>query len=58
MNAEELLEDLPKDNTQDVAIEQQHAERKILSAILQVVAAKHLVRELQISDIDGMNPLY
>ena len=34
MNAVELLQDLPKDNTQDAAIEQEDAERTILSAIV------------------------
>ena len=34
LNAEELLQDLPKDTTQDAAIEQQDAKRERLQAII------------------------
>ena len=49
MNAEELLHDLPKDTAQDVAKEQQYANRKRLSAIVAGGGSKqYLGRELQL----------
>ena len=55
MKAEELLQDLQKDTTQDAAIEQQDSLRERLSAIV-AGSKQYLGRELQLSDIDGMNP--
>ena len=42
MNAEKLLQDLPKDTTQYAAIIQQDAERKILSAIVAGGGSKNI----------------
>ena len=41
INAEELLQDLPKDTAQDAAIEQQDTKRESLSLLL-VVAASNI----------------
>ena len=56
LNAEELLQDLPKDTTQDATIEQQDAKRERLQAIVAGGGSKqYLGSELQLSDIAGMN---
>ena len=48
MNAEELLQDLPKDTAQDVAIEQQYAKLERVSAIAAGGSKQYLGRELQL----------
>ena len=49
MNAEELLQDLPKDTAQDVALEQQYAKTERLSANLAGGGSKqYLGRELRL----------
>lgn len=56
MNAEELLQDIPQDTTQDVAM-QQDPKRERLSVIVAGGGSRqYLGRELQLSDIDGMTP--
>ena len=57
MNAEEILQYFLKDTAQDAVIEQQDAKRERLSAIVAGGGSKqYLKRDLQLSDIDGMNP--
>lgn len=58
MNAEDLLQGIPQDTTQDVATEQQQdSKRERLSAIVAGGDSKQYSgRELQLSDIDNMTP--
>ena len=58
MNAEDLLQGIPQDTTQDVAREQQQdSKRERLSAIVAGGGSKqYLGRELQLADIDNMAP--
>ena len=44
MNAEDLLQDLPKDTTQDAAMKQKDAKKKDCQPLLLVVAANKILR--------------